>query len=298
MPGREFRPGSSLFDGYSGLSEVLAARIARRWGAPSTMTGMRGVRCGVFLVPVIVVAISLAACAGEEATAPPSTSTTTALAAPSTSAPARDPSVARMAMIGAVTPADLGPAWQEHTPADPDGVPAADECAKRHSADFLESLPPGSTYFGPVSQRGQSTIFMTAVSRVFPDSEQARAYVATLASPEFVACEEDRLSLEEANTGSVAGASYRGEVVPGGDNGIEGLDAHVSFQFQATVDGNLQDANGLKAYYVVREDRTVVLLVLEAVYQPTDPADVATLLGQELARGVEAAVGRLKAESN
>ncbi len=54
----------------------------------------------------------------------------------------------------------------------------------------------------------------------------------------------------------------------------------------------------MKAYYVVRDDRTVVLLVLEAVYQPTDPADVATLLGQELAQGVEAALGRLKAEPN
>lgn len=257
------------------------------------MMAMWSVRRFGAVAPAMVMAIGLAACGGEDTAAPSSTST--ASASSSTSEPARDEAMSQMAMTGAVTPTDLGPAWKEHTPADPDGVPAADECTKRHGGDSLESLPPEATYFGPVSQRGESTVFMTTVSRVFRDAEQARGYVATLVSPEFVACEKDRLSLEEANTGGVAGASYRGEVVPVGDNGLEGLEAHTSFQFQATVDGNVQDANGLKAYYAVRADRTVVLLVLEAVYQPTDPPNVATLLGQELARGVEAALGRLKA---
>lgn len=259
------------------------------------MIAMWSIRRFGFAVPAMVMAIGLTACDGEDTATPPSTSTTTAPPSPSTSEPARDEAVAEMAMIGAVTPADLGPAWQEHTPADPDGIPAADECAKRHDGGLLASLPPEATYFGPVSQRGEATVFLTTISRAFPDAEQAQGYVATLVSPEFLACEQDRLSLEEAENSGVASASYRGEVVPVGDNEPEGLEGHVVFQFQATVDGSVQDANGTKAYYAVREDRTVVLVVLEAVYQPSDPAEVNTLLGEELARGVEAAVGRLKA---
>lgn len=255
------------------------------------MTAMWSIRQIGF---VTVVAIGLAGCGGEEAAAPTSTSAAD-VPSPSTTAAAGDETVAEMAMAAAVTAVDLGPAWQEHTPADPDGVPAADECTKRHGGEFLESLPPEATYFGPVSQRGGSTVFLTTVSRVFSDAEEARDYVAILVSPEFLACERDRLSLEEVEASGVEGVSYRGEIVPLGGDGLEGLEAHVVFQYQATVDGSLQDANGMKAYYAVRQDRTVALLVLEAVYQPTDPPDVATLLGQELARGVEAAVGRMKA---
>ncbi len=192
-------------------------------------------------------------------------------------------------------PADLGPAWQEHTPPDPDGVPAADECATRQDSSLLASLAPEATDFGPVSQRGEATVFLTAISRAFPDVGRAQDYVATMVSPEYVACEQDRLGLEETERSGTAGAAYRGEVVALRDNEPPGLEGHVAFQFQATVDGSVQDANGSKAYYVVREDGTVVLLVLEAVYQPSDPPDVNTLLGDELARGVEAAVGRLQA---
>lgn len=183
----------------------------------------------------------------------------------------------------AITQDDLGDPWLEHTEAEGTATPGDDHCA----GDVLDALE--ELYFGAIFQRGDDGAFSRTHVYDFADESGALAFVDALRGDAYQQCRTAQLVGDE----SVEGAAYRlREVGDAAGEGEEGFELQLSYQFQALVDGEIQDANGYTEELVFRRGSLVSVGIVEWVFAEESPEDLGERALSESDEAIRAALDR------
>lgn len=234
----------------------------------------------------LVGAMALASCGGgggstEAKDTPAKTTTTTAAA-----------SDANEALPLALTATDLGSPWKVVTPASGEEEVPADSCAKKVGA--LQHLVSKSYSRGAVLQRGDQTYFAASITYVFTDEAAAKAELDQRRSQAYQDCRIAQLDKREQDASPhIDGAAWRiahvGDAMGKGDNGYE---LQYDYQFEATVDGKLQDANGVQQQVFYRHGRDLAEYAIQGTFAEGDTADAQSKVFDEFRKAITAAQDR------
>jgi len=188
---------------------------------------------------------------------------------------------------------DLGGPWKEHTAAEGAVDPTPTSCMRQ--AGIFDRLGKGAFYVGGHFQRGDAHYFVISSAASFPDEADAEAMVKHFTTQEYATCRAAVMTAEEvALPGAPEGSSYRvGEIYEtdagGGEAGYAGS---VGYQFQATTDGRLQDANGFQQESLFRNGRTVTYLRITGAAAENDAPDLGQLGTDEITLAARKAIAR------
>jgi hypothetical protein len=240
----------------------------------------------------VAAAATAAACGDDDDTAatsdtsttteaPATTETSTTTEAPTTTEQP-EPDEPRAPELAAITAEDLGPEWTEHTEAAGYLPPDDESCMARSEWDPAGLVDDGR-YQGPISQRGDSVAFARTTVFEFTDDAAALAFVDLYRDDAFQQCVVDRMSDEAAGAeGAPEGSAIRlREITDTEGTGEDGFEIQLSYQFQATVDGELQDANGYSEELLFRDGPLVSVAFVEWTFAEDDPEDLGTILLDE-----------------
>lgn len=248
------------------------------------------------LAAVLVIAALLAACSGGDDDAPaagasPSTATTTAPAP-------EPPEPAPRAAAAVLRDGDLPDPWRQHTPAQGAKGVESDSCLAETGWD--DGLVDGGRVQGAIHQRGSAATFARADGYAFADEAAAVAFVDELRAETYRSCRAERLTAENAAApGATEGSAYRVAEVrdvraQAGGRGEGGFELQVRYQYQAPVDGTLQDGNGFREDIVFRDGATVVVVLFEHVFAVGEPPELVRTAADEVVAGVQAALARAR----
>jgi hypothetical protein len=250
-------------------------------------------RPAVLLVAVLLSG-GLVACGGGDDGAEPSPSPTSASPTPSPT-PTETPLTgdALLSKSAVLTAADLGAEWKEHTPAVGAEGAAPDGCLAKAGA--LEGLVKDGRYEGAIFQRGTATRFARADGYTFETEDAAKAMVAALLVESYGDCRVEGFSKEyAASAGAAEGGSYRlAERADAKGPGEGFFELQLTYQFQALVDGEVQDANGVSTDTVYRKGRTVSVVLYERAFAEGEGDEVETAAFDEVVAGARAAIARV-----
>jgi hypothetical protein len=231
---------------------------------------------------------------GEDATDPTVQATTTSADGPQTTVTTAPPED-RAPELAAVTAEDLGEPWVENQPAGAYQEPNEESCSRSEGPE-LDALVSDGYYRGAILQRGDATAFVRTNTFEFVDEAAALAFIDLLRTETYQQCRADVMTAEEATAaGAPEGSSWYvreiGDAEGGGDAGFE---LQLSYQYQATVDGTVQDANGTKDELVMREGALVVVALVELVASEDDP-DLTDNTFTEVGAAIQAGLDRVRA---
>ncbi|HWH29108.1 MAG TPA: hypothetical protein VNU26_09125 [Mycobacteriales bacterium] len=244
----------------------------------------------VLLVAVLVAGL-LGGCGDDGAApaSPPSGSvaSTTPAAEPSEAAPRAAAAVLREG--------DLPQPWRVHTRVQGVQGVESDSCLARTGWD--DGLLEGGRVQGAIHQRGAAATFARSDAYAFGDETAAAAFVDDLRAEPYRTCRAERLTAENAAApGAAEGSGYRvAEVRDVGDAGEGGFQLQVRYQYQALVDGTLQDGNGFREDIAFRDGATVVVVLLEHVFAADEPPELVGTVADEVVTGVQAGLARARA---
>ena len=230
-------------------------------------------------------AVILAGCGGggdssEAKDTPAKTTSTTADATASEAEP--------LALIAT----DLGAPWKEATPAAGAKDAAATSCAKKIGA--LKDLVAKSRAEGAVFRRGDQNYFVASTTYVFADEAAAKAELDQRRTKAYQDCRIAQLTKDEQDASpAVEGAAWRiANINDPEGKGNDGYELQYDFQFQATVDGKVQDANGVQQQVFFRHGRDLVEYAIRGSFAEGDTADAQTAVFDEFHKAMTAAQSR------
>ena len=237
----------------------------------------------------LLLAGALVGCGGDD----PSPSASPSSSASPGSAPAAVEPAPRAA-AAVLRAGDLPEPWRVHTPAQGAKGVESDSCLADTGWD--EGLVDGGRVQGAIHQRGSAATYARADGYAFADEPAAVAFLADLRAEPYRACRAERLTEEGAAApGAAEGSAYRvAEVRDAAGAGAGGFELQVRYQFQALVDGTLQDGNGFREDVVFRDGSTVVVVLLEHVFAEGEPPDLVRAVADEVVAGVQTALARAR----
>jgi hypothetical protein len=157
------------------------------------------------------------------------------------------------------------------------------------------SYPWVVAYDGGIFQKAKLQRFISVSAQVFADEAAARSFVATLRSPEFVACwRKERAKAVASAPGAAPGSTFRAGPVEAPSGALE---AKLHFIYQARAAGRLVDANGREDMSVYRSGRLVTILAYESVASRKEPRTAAQTTDRDLKRAASLLLARVAAES-
>jgi len=245
-------------------------------------------------------AMSVASCGGSTnggqqatPTTPPATAPGTVPGtAPGTSSTTIAPSA--NAERVAITAADLGDPWVEAIKAVGVEAPSETSCS-RTSGSALEGLAQEGRYVGAIFQRASSAVYARTTTFRFRDDAAALAFVDMLRAETYQQCRVKGLSEEEAaHPGAPAGSSWRlSQIGDPEHKGEGGFELQLTYQFQADVNGTIQDGNGLKEEVILRKGSVVAIGVYEFLAKEGDAPELQKQSFEETVAAMRTAIERV-----
>jgi hypothetical protein len=239
----------------------------------------------------LAVLLAVSSCGGGDSAgdkAATGRSTSTSAAVTTTTIPAE----IRTSRALALVPDDLGAGWKVHTPAVGAEEAGDQNCARREGA--LTGLRDDGRSVGAILQRGDAKFFVTSVTFAYADEPAAVAAVAKLKGESYQQCGlADLNANEQQSAGHAEGASWRiSNVGDAQGEGEHGFELQIDYQYQATIDGKLQDGNGVYQAVVYRLGPNLAIYTVQAVAADSDGPDLRTTAFTEFGQGIEKAQER------
>lgn len=194
----------------------------------------------------------------------------------------------------ALTRDDLGGPWKVHTPAVGTEAATEENCSRRNGG--LVGLVDDGRYVGAILQRGEAVYFASSTVYSFADEAAALAEVELRRREGYQECRRAQLGIMGADGTTPEGATWRisniGDAQGQGEGGFE---HQLDFQYQATVDGTLQDGNGSFSVALFRTGSRLAEYTVQSVAGASDPPGTSTDGHAEYIAAIAKAQGRAQA---